>query len=548
MSDERAIETLRRHERLKSERSIFDSHWQEIAERIWPDRALFTKKTKSEGEKRTERMFDSTAAMALTRFAAAMESMLTPRTAKWHKLRVSDDDLNQSPAVQRYLDEVTNILFRVRYSAKANFASQMHESYMSIGAFGTGGTLVEDMLGSGIRYKSVDLANLYFCENRHGIIDTVHREFQYTARQAMQHFDQSKLPQKIRDAAEKDPDAKFDFLHCVKPNEERKSSDRSYRGMEFSSYYICVESKSTIEEGGYRTMPYALGRYITTPGETYGRSPAMLVLPDVKMLNEMKKTIIRAAHLSVSPPLLLQEDGALQAFDLRPNALNFGGVDERGQQVVHPLRIDGRIDIGMDMIGTQQRIINDAFLVTLFQILVDQPQMTATEAMLRAQEKGALLAPTMGRQQSELIGPQIERELDILAHAGMLPDMPRELLELGGDVEIEYVSPLNRAQRAEDGVAILRTFEAIAPLAQVDPSVMMVFDLAKAARELAQINGVPSKIIRSDGEIEAMQEGQQQQSDVAQILDAAPIAAQTAKTLAQAQQIASQGAPAFMPS
>ena len=545
--DSRAIEIVARHERLKSERSVWESHWQELAERIWPDRALFTTKDRTPGEKRTEKIFDATAALALTRFAAAMESMLTPRTAKWHKLRVPDEDLNQVPAVQRYLDEVTNILFRVRYSARANFASQTHESYMSLGAFGTGGMLIEDMLGTGLRYKSIDLSSLFFCENRHGVVDTAHREFQYTARQAMQHFDPERLPAKIREAAEKNPEQKFDFLHCVKPNAERKRGDRSYRGMAFASYYVCLDSKDIVEEGGYRTFPYAIGRYITTPGEVYGRSPAMLVLPDIKMLNEMKKTIIRSAHLAVSPPLLLQEDGALQAFDLRPNALNFGGVDERGNQLVRPLEVGGDHRLGLELLEAQQRVINDAFLVTLFQILVDQPNMTATEAMLRAQEKGALLAPTMGRQQSEMLGPLIERELDILAHAGMLPEMPRELVELGGDVDIEYVSPLNRAQRAEDGVAILRTFESIAPLAQIDPRVLKAFNVVEAARELADINGVPAKIKRSDDEIEAMDEAEAQQAQMAQILQAAPIAADTAKTLAETQQIASQGAPAVMP-
>ncbi|MBJ7391821.1 MAG: hypothetical protein JHC85_09650, partial [Chthoniobacterales bacterium] len=37
-------------------------------------------------------------------------------------------------------------------------------------------------------------------------------------------------------------------------------------------------------------------------------------------------------------------------------------------------------------------------LVTLTQVLVAAPRMTAAEALLRAQEKAALLAPTMGRQ------------------------------------------------------------------------------------------------------------------------------------------------------
>ncbi len=542
MSD--AQELIRRYERLKSERSIWDAHWQEIAERIWPDRALFLQKRAwTEGDKRTEKIFDATAALALTRFSAAMESMLTPRTTKWHKLRVVDERMNDEPAIQRYLDAVTDQLFRVRYSAQANFASQMHESYMSIGAFGSGGLMLEDILGRGIRYKSVDLANTYFCENRHGIVDTVFRSFEYTARQAMQAFDPARLPPKVRDMAEKRPDEKFEFVHCVYPSEESDDAN----GMPFASYYICRETTTIVDDGGYQTLPYIVGRYITTPGETYGRSPAMLVLPDIKMLNEMKKTLIRAAHLQVSPPLLLQEDGALQAFDMRPSALNFGGVDERGMPLVHPLNTGARVDIGMEMLTAQQRVINDAFLVTLFQILVDAPSMTATEAMLRAQEKGALLAPTMGRQQSEMLGPMIERELDILARAGVLPPMPPELIEMGGEVEIEYVSPLNRAQRAEDAVAILRTFEAVAPLAQVDPSVMMAFNLPAAARELALINGIPAKIVRSQDEIEAMQAEQAEAINTQQLLQAAPVVADTARTLADAQRLASQGAPAISP-
>lgn len=546
--DSRADEVIRRHERLKSERAIWESHWQELAERIWPDRASFTVRDRTPGEKRTERMFDATAALALTRFSAAMESMLTPRTAKWHKLRVADDDLNESPAVQRYLDAVTDILFRVRYSARANFASQANESYMGIGAFGTGGMLVEDMLGTGIRYKSIDLANTYFCENRHGMVDTVHRSFKYTARQALQHFDEAKLPAKIKEAAEKNPEQQFEFIHCVKPNEERKRGDRSYRGMPFASYYVSIDGKAIVEEGGYRSMPYAIGRYITTPGETYGRGPAMLVLPDIKMLNEMKKTIIRSAHLAVSPPLLLQEDGALQAFDLRPNALNFGGVDERGQRMVMPLEIGGDHRLGLELLEAQQRVINDAFLVTLFQILVDQPNMTATEAMLRAQEKGALLAPTMGRQQSEMLGPMIERELDILARAGILPEMPQELIDAGGEVEIEYVSPLNRAQRAEEGVAIMRTAEAAGLIAQFDQRALKAYDWLEAVREIGDINGVPAKLKRSEEDIADADQQDAVMAEAAALLQAAPLAAQTAKTMAETQQIASQGAPpAVMP-
>ena len=544
--DSRAEVAIREQEQMSGDRGVWEEHWREIAERVLPREDWFQASNKTPGEKRTEKVFDATAGLALERFAAAMESMLTPRTMKWHKLTVQDADLMQNQSVQAYLDDVTNILFQVRYSPRSNFASQVHENYMSLGAFGTGALFVDDIVGFGLRYKSVHLSEIFFSENHVGMVDKVHRKFELTARQAAERWGVDKLADKIKTALEKSPEQKFEYLHCVKPNEDRESKRKDYRGMKYISYYICLTSRMIMSEGGYNTFPYAVSRYVTAPKEIYGRSPAMTVLPDIKMINEMSKTVIRAAHKIVDPPLLLQEDGVLQAFNTRPGALNYGGVDDQGRQVVQALQSNARVDIGMDMMEQRRKVINDAFLITLFQILVDAPAMTATEAMLRAQEKGALLAPTMGRQQSEMLGPLIERELDILARSGILPPMPKALAERGGDVEIQYVSPLNRSQRAEEGVAILRTLEAIAPIAQLDPSVMMRFNPDAIVKELAEINGVPAKILRSDEEIAEMRQQQSQQAEAQALLQAAPIAANSAKTLAETAALSGQQ-PAALP-
>lgn len=544
--DSRVADIIREHEQMVSDRGVWEEHWREIAERVLPRQDWFQASNKTPGEKRTEKVFDATAGLALERFAAAMESMLTPRTMRWHKLKVRNPEISDDKSIQAYLDEVTDILFQVRYNPKANFASQVHENYMSLGAFGTGAIFIDDVVGSGIRYRSIHLSEVYFCENYAGMVDKIHRKFEMTARQAAQRWGTERLPEKVRASLEKQPETKFEFIHCVKPNEDMMPGRKDYRGMPFVSYYISTDGKSVISEGGFNSMPYAVSRYVTAPKEIYGRSPAMTVLPEIKMINEMSKTVIRAAHKIVDPPLLLQEDGVLQAFNARPGALNFGGVNERGEQMVQPLQTGARVDIGMDMMEQRRKVINDAFLITLFQILVESPNMTATEAMLRAQEKGALLAPTMGRQQSEMLGPMIERELDILARAGVLPPMPEALVEMGGDVEIEYVSPLNRAQRAEEGVAILRTLESVTPLAQIDPSVMMIFNPEMIARELSEINGVPAKILRSREEVEQMKMNQAQQAEAQQLLQAAPVVANSAKALAETAAMAGQ-VPAALP-
>ena len=550
MADSRVDDIIRRQEKMATDRAVFDQHWREIAERILP-RADHFRVNRNPGDKHTEKIFDSTANLALERFAAAMESMLTPRTQKWHRLTCSHDELNQDPEVKAWLDQVTTLLFNVRYAPRANFASQANEAYISLGAFGTGCMFVDEAIGHGIRYRAINLSEVYIQENHQGVIDTVYRKFAMTARQALQKFGDKVLSEKLVDMAEKSPEQSVEFIHAVQPNEDKKYGRKDYRGMEFSSCYIEMDGRKLVSEGGYRSMPYAVGRYVTGPKEIYGRSPAMTVLPDIKMINEMSKTVMRAAHKIVDPPLLLQEDGALSAFDLRPGALNYGGVNEQGQQLVHALQTNARVDIGMEMMDQRRKTINDAFLVTLFQILVDSPTMTATEAMLRSQEKGALLAPTMGRQQSEFLGPLIEREIDILAKAGALPPMPDSLREAGGVVDIEYVSPLNRAQRSEDGVAILRTLESMTPLAQIDPSVLDVFDPELVARELAEINGVPVKVMRTPEQVAAMKQQAAQAAQAQQLLAAAPVVSGAVKDLSQVASMAaaapSQQAPNIFP-
>ena len=155
--DSRADDIIRRQEQLATNRGIFEQHWREIAERILP-RSDWFRNNRPPGDKHTEKVFDATANLALERFASAMESMLTPRTQRWHRLKTMDDNLDQDPAVRLWLDQVTEILFNVRYSPRANFASQAHEVYMSLGAFGTGGLFIDETIGRGLRYRSIHLS------------------------------------------------------------------------------------------------------------------------------------------------------------------------------------------------------------------------------------------------------------------------------------------------------------------------------------------------------------------------------------------------------
>ena len=517
---------LERYSDMKAHRSLFEITWSEIAKRVLPRQDDFITK-RHPGQRREEFIFDSTAQLALPAFASAMESMLTPRTQKWHTLQPLDPMLAEDDEVMAYLEMVRDILFRVRYMPGANFASQSYEVYMGLGAFGTGILFIEDGLSKGMRYQTIPLAECFIAEDHQGVIDTVLRRYELTARQAKQKWG-DKIPDAIEKCVTKEPDRKFEFIHLVQPDEE-------YGGrFPFKTCDISIEGKKLLAEGGYRTFPYAVSRYTTAPREVYGRSPAWDSLADIKTLNEMSKTMLRYGQLVTDPPWITADLDGMAPFAVRPGAVNAGYMGEQGTPLARSLAPEGDPRISLELMDQRRQTINRAFLVTLFQILVDTPQMTATEAMLRAQEKGALLAPTIGRQQSEFLGPLITRELDIIAHAGALPPMPPQLAEAGGRLDILYDSPLSRAQRSEEGVGILRTLEALTPMANVDPSVLQVINFEEAARVLASVNGAPRRIIRSPEEMEALKAQQVQQQQLATLLEAAPVAANTAKTMAEA--------------
>ena len=194
MADQIATEIIKRYDKLDGELGNWRSHWEEIADRVMPRYSHYMTANAGEqqtrGEKRTEKMFDSTAALGLERFAAAMESMLTPRNQQWHRLTASDPYLNKDRETKLWFEEATRVLFKHRYAPKANYASQQHEAYMGLGAFGTSGLLIErNTANPGMRYRAVNLREIVFDVSDQGVVDTAYRKYALTARQVQQRID-----------------------------------------------------------------------------------------------------------------------------------------------------------------------------------------------------------------------------------------------------------------------------------------------------------------------------------------------------------------------
>ena len=148
-------------------------------------------------------------------------------------------------------------------------------------------------------------------------------------------------------------------------------------------------------------------------------------------------------------------------------------------------------------------------------MLQQGPQMTATEVIQRNEEKMRLLGPVLGRLQSELLKPLIDRVFNILLRNNQLPQAPEFLS--GQDIEIEYVSPLAKAQKSTELQSIMRAIEIMGSLSNVAP-VFEHINMDKLVRHLADIVGVPQKILKPQNELNVeRQQAQQQQEQMQQM-------------------------------
>jgi hypothetical protein len=556
-------ETMKEFSELQTWRNTFAAQWEEAAELVWPTsrNTFWYGNFNWPGMKKTDRQIDATGMAALAKFAAICDSLITPRNMIWQQIVADNEYVMKDRATRLWFEQVTKILFKYRYDPVANFASQNQNVYTSLGAFGTGGMYVEEYIDPqtrkrGNRYINIPLGELFIHQNFQGVVDGFIRWYRLTARQAKQKFGEDALPPALKNALEQHSEWPYNFLHRVYPRSDCDPDRVDGRGKPFMSLHISIEGQRFVApEGGYRGLPIAVSRYLQTPMEVYGRGPTQLVLPALKTVNAEKRTFLKAGHRAADPVLLLGDDG-LMGMSLLPGALNKGGMTADGRPLVGTLPI-GNIQITKEMMDEERMLINDAFLVNLFQILTETPQMSATEVIERVNEKGILLAPTVGRQDSEYLGPMTIREIDCLSHMGLLPPMPPRLREAGGEYQMVSTSPLARAMRAQNAAGFMRTVESVKELVQItgDTSLLHPFNFKVAIPAIADIQMVPESWMASPDEIaqkdKALAQSQERQAQIqAAPAQAAMIKAQAVASkngVGQQQQQPQQGQPQQMP-
>lgn len=526
--------------KLKSNRGNWETLWQDIADNILPRKNTVISK-KSEGEKREYQVLDSTGMHSNELLAGALHGLLTNPNGEWFELTTGNPELDAQDMVRSWLQKTVRQMHNVLNNS--NFQTEIHELYTDLAAFGTSCMLMEQDDERVVRFSTKFIADYWIDENPYGYVDQVYREWKWNASQIVAEFGKKNLPEKITRAFEKGDDTKFCLLHAIYPQYVAGETGRDK--YKYVSQYLLPEMELELSVGSFEQNPYVVPRWTKAAGETYGRSPGMNALPEVKVLQRMNETMLIGAQKVVDPPLQLPDDGFIMPIITRPGGLNYYRAGT--QDFIRPVFNDTRMDFGYQAMEDRRKRVRDAYFVDQLQLQQGGPMMTATEVLQRTEEKMRLLGPMLGRQQSELLSPLIDRLFFIMWQRGMID---RSILALapemrGRKLDVRYSSFIAKSQRANEGQSVLRTMSAAAPFIQMNPAVADNFDGDSIVRYMGQIFGAPQEMYTRLRDMaatrQARAEAQQQATAQAQGQIQAEQFATVASTMKDVQEVAGAG-------
>ena len=507
----------------RTRRVNFEQQWEEGAALAWPEymSSFFYGRDIAPGAKRTQFQIDSSVSVASHRFGAIVDWLVTPSNLMWSKIEAGGPhgrELMRDRTAKQWFKNLTHILWQQRYRAEANFIAQNQQNMQGLGVFGNMGMFVDELADyldprdRGIRYLGLPVGEIYLLTDHQRRVVGFTRHFRLTAQQFKTRWPMRKVPV-IEAALMISSQQLFDILHFVRPRTDYHPDFLlTNRGKKFESTYISVQGYCILEEDGYRVLPLAYGRYMLAPDEDYGRGPMQMVLASAKTKNSQKRVFLKQGHLAGDPAYLVADTGLVD-LKTHSGAWNSGGMSPDGKPLVGILPT-GQIQITKEMMAEEDGIIKDAFLVSLFQMVLGdkQNEMSPRQVLEYINERGILLYPTVGGQSGGYCGPLIDRELDILSWLRFLPPMPPVLREAKADYQIVYTNPITRAMQAQGDAGFVRSVEFIGQAIQAgaDPALMDILALDRAIPMMGEHDNAPMEYYSTPQEYAQKTKGRQQ--------------------------------------
>lgn len=536
MTDDLKRRCLERWEALKSERTSWMTHWQEISEVLTPRTGRFLVSDNNKGDKRHRAILDNTGTRALRTLAGGMMAGMTSPARPWFRLTTLNPELDESYEVKDWLGRVTSLMQMV--FAKSNIYQSLTMAYEELGAYGTAAVILYDDPDNVIHCMPLTIGEYAIATDGRGRVNTLYREFRMTVAQLVQEFGYASCSGATQQMFDKRQyDDWVTVVNAIEPRDMRDPEKIDNKNMPYRSVYFedCAEDKKILRESGFRTFPCLCGRWGVSGGDIYGTSPGMEALGDLHQLQQEQLRKSQAIDYQSNPPVLVPADLKDDESAIVPGGTVFVDSVSQAQMVRSAYDVPLRLDFLLQDIQDVRARINEAFYKDIFMMLTEQggDRMTATEVAERHEEKMLMLGPVLDRLNSEMLDPLITLVFERLQANGMLPPLPEELQ--GVELNVDFISILAQSQKAVTTNAIDRFVNSLNAVAGMKQDVLDKFNADRWADTYADSLGIDAQLIVPDKEVAKLREARAQAQAQQAQLEQAQQAASTMKDVAQAQ-------------
>ena len=548
---ERVKSILRRWRRAEMDKSSWNQHWEDLARVQLPSRQGFVT-TINEGERLTDDLYDGTPMSAAIGLANAVGGMLRPDGEQWFYIRTDSDALNEAEESQVWLQDTERRLMRSLNNPKSRFRQSSGEVDLMITVLGTGCQYIGESKDlNRLSCSSLHLKDVTIIFGDEGNPEGAFIVRNRPIRDLISRFGIDSLSDPVKQKLQGDLkfevyDEKLRVLHAVLPRQESRAESLLARDLPYTDIWIEIDNQHEVYVGGFHEFPFVCPRWDTTSGETYGRSPGMVALPDSDTLQAQGETFLVAGQRAADPPWAVPDDSSVTDINSIPGGLAYYSPEAaaavRGNPFF-PMMSGANIPLTREMQMDTREQIRIAFYKNVLNLPVEGPQMTATEVIQRKQEFIREMGPVFSRLESDYPAPQVERAFSLQLRAGGFAPVPR-LLQ-GRNVRFEFESPITKIRQQVDAAAARLWVQELVALGAVRPEALHLINVEGYGRFVHSAARLPKSIIASPDEFANNVARDQQAAAQAQQLAMVQQGAEIANTASGAAQqaVAAQGAP-----
>ena len=533
-------------DRLFSKRSSFVLLLQDIAENFYIERADFTYQ-RTTGTEMAGDLMTSYPLFCRRDLGDQIGQMLRPSNKEWFH-SVPTDPGRENTDAKRWLSWTDSVMRRAMFDRESMMPRATKEADHDYAAFGQYCMRVRlNRMRNGLLYTTYHLRDVVWMEDGDGKICLIARKFKNTAREIARTF-KTHSP-KIDRLLQQGKD--FEEVQCRHIVVADYMYSGNAKGKPWVSIFYDADHDYEMEVVPTWTKHYIISRWQTVSGSQYAFSPATIcALPEARLIQAMTYTLLQAGEKAVDPPMIATHD--VVKTDV---AIYAGGItwvdrdyDERLGEALRPLGTPtSGIPYGQEAMQDSRQMLMQAFYLNKLTLPQRAQEMTAYEVGQRVQEyiRGAL--PLFEPMEYESNGQLCDETRDLLMRNGAfgsIADMPPSLR--GADIRFQFQSPLHDAIEQVKGQKFLEAKSIIAEAVAMDQGAAAILDAKIALRDTLHGIGTPAFWIRSEVEVQDIEEQQAAAAGAAQTLASMQQGADVAATMATAQKDKAQAEAAMM--